>query len=410
MTTTIQAGPTGVPSDVLAALDRMCTPLHESHLKGATAEADAHCMKIIRDYVLAASEARDVGELTDGLSKFEELLDQYAATIAKNDVFNIETMKQTIRDAGTARDNAINFVRAILATRASEAAPLQRPDIPAPVEICNDQSGYCDCDHCQPDTSEAAPVAVGDAIPWMNRSVLDIAQEAGIVGASLAKLAHVLAPHDPELLGKLTIPLSVLWTNAVASRAVREPASSQPADDNCVATRHSWAVSSMKRDPEGSWVLASCAAPGAQQASEPSSECNPSDICAGCRCKYSTYGAPDAAKGAGLLDDLRLKIAAAPRRQFESAPGVYTSWLDQCAVLDILDAAKVVATLSDTELTLFNETADQFGDCNETSTGHATLMRWANMGLLECEHFTVTPAGEALLAGRGASKAEAQSS
>ncbi|WP_230961101.1 hypothetical protein [Burkholderia cepacia] len=41
-----------VPAAVLAALDRMSTPLHESVLDGATAAADAHSMKVIREYVL----------------------------------------------------------------------------------------------------------------------------------------------------------------------------------------------------------------------------------------------------------------------------------------------------------------------------------------------------------------------
>lgn len=53
-----------------------------------------------------------------------------------------------------------------------------------------------------------------------------------------------------------------------------------------------------------------------------------------------TAPAPDMAADTNFLDDLRRKIAAAPRRQFESAPGVYTSWLDQDAVLDIFDAAR----------------------------------------------------------------------
>lgn len=52
----IAAGePVAVPQDVLAALDRMCTPLDESRLSGATAESDARCMKLIRDYVLSAA-------------------------------------------------------------------------------------------------------------------------------------------------------------------------------------------------------------------------------------------------------------------------------------------------------------------------------------------------------------------
>lgn len=45
------------PESVLAALDRMCTPLHESRLSGVTAAADAHCMELIRDYVLKAAPA-----------------------------------------------------------------------------------------------------------------------------------------------------------------------------------------------------------------------------------------------------------------------------------------------------------------------------------------------------------------
>jgi len=41
-----------VPDSVRAALERMCTPLDKSWLSGATAEADARCMKVIRDHIL----------------------------------------------------------------------------------------------------------------------------------------------------------------------------------------------------------------------------------------------------------------------------------------------------------------------------------------------------------------------
>lgn len=41
-----------VPPEVMVALDRMCVPLHESYLKGTTAQEDARCMAIIRDYIL----------------------------------------------------------------------------------------------------------------------------------------------------------------------------------------------------------------------------------------------------------------------------------------------------------------------------------------------------------------------
>lgn len=40
-----------------------------------------------------------------------------------------------------------------------------------------------------------------------------------------------------------------------------------------------------------------------------------------------------------ILTELRQKIAATPSRQFESAPHVLTSWLDQGSVLDLMDAA-----------------------------------------------------------------------
>lgn len=46
-----------VPAAVLAALDRMCTPLHESVLDGATAAADSHSMQVIRDYILGGHAA-----------------------------------------------------------------------------------------------------------------------------------------------------------------------------------------------------------------------------------------------------------------------------------------------------------------------------------------------------------------
>ncbi|MCP3724657.1 hypothetical protein M3I53_16245 [Paraburkholderia sp. CNPSo 3272] len=47
-----------VPDSVRAALERMCTPLDQSWLSGATAQADARCMKVIREYVLGGKAAR----------------------------------------------------------------------------------------------------------------------------------------------------------------------------------------------------------------------------------------------------------------------------------------------------------------------------------------------------------------
>lgn len=41
-----------VPAAVLAAVNRMSAPLHESVLDGATAAADSHSMQVIREYIL----------------------------------------------------------------------------------------------------------------------------------------------------------------------------------------------------------------------------------------------------------------------------------------------------------------------------------------------------------------------
>lgn len=44
-----------IPEEVMQALDRMCTLLDPSRLSGATAEADARCMAIIRAHILGAA-------------------------------------------------------------------------------------------------------------------------------------------------------------------------------------------------------------------------------------------------------------------------------------------------------------------------------------------------------------------
>ncbi len=46
-----------VPAKVMAALDRMCMPLHESLLSGATAREDARCMAVIRNYVMRGASS-----------------------------------------------------------------------------------------------------------------------------------------------------------------------------------------------------------------------------------------------------------------------------------------------------------------------------------------------------------------
>jgi hypothetical protein len=44
-----------VPHEVRRALKRMCTPLHESRLSAATADEDARCMQIIKQYIEAGA-------------------------------------------------------------------------------------------------------------------------------------------------------------------------------------------------------------------------------------------------------------------------------------------------------------------------------------------------------------------
>jgi hypothetical protein len=46
-----------LPADVLAALERMEFPLHESRLSGVTAQEDARCMKIIGDFIRSRAAA-----------------------------------------------------------------------------------------------------------------------------------------------------------------------------------------------------------------------------------------------------------------------------------------------------------------------------------------------------------------
>lgn len=42
---------TTVPADVVAAVERMYTPLHESRLTGVTAQEDARCMAVIKHFI-----------------------------------------------------------------------------------------------------------------------------------------------------------------------------------------------------------------------------------------------------------------------------------------------------------------------------------------------------------------------
>lgn len=65
-----------VPKAVMGALDRMITPLHASVLSGATAQKDAHDMRVIRDFIVQFG-----GDLTLTAATLENsLIDSKAAT------------------------------------------------------------------------------------------------------------------------------------------------------------------------------------------------------------------------------------------------------------------------------------------------------------------------------------------
>jgi hypothetical protein len=83
----IRALPVGIaqqsPEAVQYALNRMLTPLHESHLSGVTAERDAVDMATIRDYVIALLEEK--AQLQKWLDVRNIDCDLYRAQIAVRD-------------------------------------------------------------------------------------------------------------------------------------------------------------------------------------------------------------------------------------------------------------------------------------------------------------------------------------
>lgn len=56
-----------VPPDVIAAVERMCTPLDKSWLTGATAEADARSMAIIKQFIDSIGISLTSGQAWRGL-------------------------------------------------------------------------------------------------------------------------------------------------------------------------------------------------------------------------------------------------------------------------------------------------------------------------------------------------------
>lgn len=61
-------------------------------------------------------------------------------------------------------------------------------------------------------------------------------------------------------------------------------------------------------------------------------------------------------------------------------------------------AAPAQQAADEEELRLFEHTVEQFGDCNETDTDPAMLMKWAGRGWLECKYYEVNAEGRRVLA------------
>jgi hypothetical protein len=74
-----------IPENVRQAVERMCKPLHESRLTGVTAQEDARCMRIIRDYVLGGSASAVArAEITNIVELFDALADGWEEGSAAN--------------------------------------------------------------------------------------------------------------------------------------------------------------------------------------------------------------------------------------------------------------------------------------------------------------------------------------
>jgi hypothetical protein len=58
----------------------------------------------------------------------------------------------------------------------------------------------------------------------------------------------------------------------------------------------------------------------------------------------------------------------------------------------------VFGEIDSNELSAFRKTTDDWEDCGESDTPHEKLIRWALMGLLDCERFTISEKGYELLA------------
>jgi hypothetical protein len=100
LATNPQADGATVPPEVMAALDRMCTPLDASVLSGATASADAHSMQVIHDYVLATARSdAPTDELREDLQEAREILENMVRSIELDGNYSTEATCTFLRQA-----------------------------------------------------------------------------------------------------------------------------------------------------------------------------------------------------------------------------------------------------------------------------------------------------------------------
>lgn len=87
-----------IPEEVKKALDRMCKPLHDSVLSGATAAADAYCMEVIRNYVMstASPTSSDAGKDDARNAALEEVI----AVLTKRIQWSYQSHQRTDGETG----------------------------------------------------------------------------------------------------------------------------------------------------------------------------------------------------------------------------------------------------------------------------------------------------------------------
>lgn len=114
----------------------------------------------------------------------------------------------------------------------------------------------------------------------------------------------------------------------------------------------------------------------------------------------------DAAAWEAIFDRVALELNCLPSSSPDGNEHVFHAIAKLRAASTQSTATQPVQTeraLTADELAEFERTVGDFEDDGETSTDYTLLLNWAQRGLLECTHFEVTKAGQAILAAQPAS-------